>query len=285
MGQGSKPANISDPIWSMETGGFLLTERVHPANWTLPKHEHQSMIIGVVYQGLYKETICEHSRECGPHSIQLLPAGETHTYEFGRARVRCLTIDIKPQMLETIRQFSRLPDYPMHISSGILSLLVTRLYGEFRLRDNTSILTVEGLVLETLGNATHLSDRGSPTMRPRWLHQAKDFIHENSLKGVSLISVAAAVGVTPAYLARAFRKFFRCSVGEYVRRLRLEYAARELANTNKPLAEIAVDSGFYDQSHMTHAFKLNLRMTPAEWRAATQAGHASTKGLRFSKTA
>lgn len=284
MRERSNPADISDPIRSMETGGCLLTERIHPSNWILPSHAHQSLIIGIVYQGLYTETICGRSRECGPHSLQLLPAGETHTYEFGRAEVRCLTIEVKPQMLEAISQFSTLPDYPVHVRGGILSVLLTRLYGEFRFQDNTSVLTVEGLILETLGNDTRLSATCPPQVRPRWLHQAKDFIHENATKGVSLIGLAASVGITPSYLARAFRKFYHCSVGEYVRRLRLEHAAGELANSDKPLAEIALNAGFYDQSHMTHAFKLNLNMTPAEYRAATQVSHRGTKGLRSSKT-
>ena len=284
MRQGATPDTISDPIRSIETGGFLLTERVHAANWVLPGHCHNTMIIGIVYQGHYTETICRRSRECGPNSIQLLPAGEPHSYVFGGAKVRCLTVEVKPQMLEVIRQYARVPDQPVHVRSGILSLLLTRLYGEFRLRDDTSVLSVEGLVLETLGTATRLIDRSPSTPRPRWLHQAKEFIHENAVKGVSLIGVAAAVGISPAYLARAFRKYYHCSVGEYVRRQRLERAARELANSDKSLAEIAVETGFYDQSHMTHAFKFSLDMTPAEYRATARAGHTVTKRSRFSKT-
>jgi AraC family transcriptional regulator len=65
-----------------------------------------------------------------------------------------------------------------------------------------------------------------------------------------------------------FRKFYRCSVGEYVRRLRLELAARELACTEKPLAQVAAECGFYDQSHFTHAFKRRFRMTPMTFRVA-----------------
>jgi hypothetical protein len=75
MRQEPDPFSIGHPVRSVETGGFLLTERIHPSNWGLPTHARQAMIIGIVYQGVYTETICRRSKECGPHSLQLLPAG------------------------------------------------------------------------------------------------------------------------------------------------------------------------------------------------------------------
>jgi AraC-like DNA-binding protein len=52
-------------------------------------------------------------------------------------------------------------------------------------------------------------------------------------------------------------------VGGYLRGLRLDAAARVLSGTGKPLAEVAADAGFYDQSHFTRAFKARFGMTPA----------------------
>lgn len=280
MAQMSSPTSI-EPLRSMETGGFLLTERVHSPNWVLTSHAHESTIIGIVYKGSYTEIIGRRSQECGTHSLQLLPAGEHHIYKFGTAHVRCLAIDIKLQKLEELRQFSKILDHAIHIPEGMLSAPVTRLYKEFRLRDSTSVLTVEGLILEMLGVAARRNDRCTSLAQPRWLRQAKDFIHENATEGVSLISVAVSVGVHPTYLARMFRKFYNCSVGDYVRRIRLDHAVRELTTSDKPLAEIASASGFYDQSHLTNTFKLHMKMTPAEFRTVVQATNTKQKGCDF----
>jgi AraC-like DNA-binding protein len=73
-------------------------------------------------------------------------------------------------------------------------------------------------------------------------------------------------------------------VGEYIRRLRLDYAMQELAQSAKAIAEVALEVGFYDQSHFTHAFKLHTGMTPAQFRSAVQTGKSHTKKRRFSKT-
>jgi len=68
------------------------------------------------------------------------------------------------------------------------------------------------------------------------------------------------------HLARVFRRFHGCTVGEYLRRLRIERAIEELRSTNKPLADIAGNSGFSDQSHFCRAFKLTVGMTPGQYR-------------------
>lgn len=267
----------NEPIRSLEACGFVLTERAHSPNWVIPSHAHGTTVVGIVYKGFYTERIGARSQVCPPHSLQLLPAGESHSYKFGEASVGCLTIDIKPHKREEIGKFSAVLDTPVHVRGARLSALLTRLYREFRLKDSTSVLTVEGLILEVLGTAARQNGRCALSAQPLWLRQARDFIHENATEGVSLISVAASAGVHPAYLARAFRKFYGCTVGDYVRRLRLDYAVRELKESRKSIAEVAAAAGFYDQSHMTHAFKLQLNITPAEYRSAFGSSQGDTK--------
>jgi AraC-like DNA-binding protein len=55
-----------------------------------------------------------------------------------------------------------------------------------------------------------------------------------------------------------------------VRRLRLDYAARELVQSDKSLVEIAAEAGFYDHSHFTHAFKIHMGMNPTDYRASVK---------------
>jgi AraC family transcriptional regulator len=83
---------------------------------------------------------------------------------------------------------------------------------------------------------------------------------------VTLAGAAAAGGVHPAHLAREFRVHYRTSVGSYVRGLRLAWAAQRLAGTNDPIADIAVEAGFADQSHFTRAFRSYSGLTPRAFR-------------------
>ena len=60
------------------------------------------------------------------------------------------------------------------------------------------------------------------------------------------------------------------SPGDYVRRIRIERAARLLRSTSIPLAQVAQAAGFVDQSHMTRVFARQFGFTPGAWRRAAR---------------
>jgi AraC family transcriptional regulator len=72
--------------------------------------------------------------------------------------------------------------------------------------------------------------------------------------------------VHPVHLAQTFHKTYRCTVGDYVRKLRIEYACRELATSTKPIVDIALAAGFCDQSHFTRTFKRAIGAAPFQYR-------------------
>jgi AraC family transcriptional regulator len=73
-------------------------------------------------------------------------------------------------------------------------------------------------------------------------------------------------------LERPYRGHGRheCTVGEYVRRLRVEYACRQFARTGAPLVDIALAAGFCEQSQLTRTFKRVTGFTPAEYRRSVR---------------
>lgn len=264
------PITLGTQLKSIEVGGFIITETTHAPRLRLPRHVHERANISFVLKGSFKEVVGRHQQECGPLSLLVKPAGEFHSNEYGRTGARCLIIEVTRQRLEAIRSYSKVLDRAEHLRGGLPPTLALRVYKEFRMRDKSSPLIVEGLVLEMLGYTTRCDVTTGPLAPPRWLKQAKDVCHEHFAQPISLISVAASVDVHPSHLARTFRRYYHCSVGEYVRRLRLDFAAREVVESDKSLAEIATVVGFYDHSHFTHAFKARTGMTPAEYRAAAK---------------
>jgi AraC-like DNA-binding protein len=68
------------------------------------------------------------------------------------------------------------------------------------------------------------------------------------------------------HFAAVFRRHYGCSVGEYLRRRRVHRARQRLAETDLPLAEIATEAGFADQSHLTRMFKRFVGLTPGQYR-------------------
>jgi AraC family transcriptional regulator len=277
----SSPITLEAQDRSIETTDLVLTETIRQPGLVLPRHCHKYTNIALVIQGSFIETVAQDPYEVSPASLILRPAGEMHTNRYGRAEARCLVIEVKPPRLEMIRQVSPVLDCAAHIRGGWVTVLAQRLAQEFQMKDSASPLAIEALTLDLLAQASRRSPENASSSKPRWLRRARELIREQFAQPLSLSYVAESVGVHPSHLARMFRRHYQCTVGDYMRRLRLETAVEELIHSDKSLAEIALSAGFYDQSHFTHAFRLRFGLTPSDFRAA---GKAHTKRSRSYKT-
>lgn len=257
-------------VTRQELADFSLVESVYPASSVMARHTHELAHISIVLRGAYAERYGRRERLAAPSLLVVHPPGEEHSVAFKSDGAHVFSIHLKPLWLERVRDYSKLLDSPADFSGGHPASLALRLYQEFRGMDAVAPLMIESLALEIVASATR---RAMPCEQriPRWLEQARELLHETFAEQVALAAVARTVGVHPVYLAATFRKHYHCTVGEYVRRLRIEAACREVAGTDKPLCEIAPATGFYDQSHFTNVFKRHTGMTPAQYRAAFRA--------------
>jgi AraC family transcriptional regulator len=254
-------------VRSVEVSGFILTETHHAAGLILPRHDHAGANLNFVVGGSLRETFGRRDAECCPGSVVVKPPGEAHGNHYGEAGAHCLVLEVTSARLETTRPFADLFNRSDHYRYPGISSLLRQIYQEMRSPDRASPLVIEGLTLQLLGTATREGSRTRISSPPRWLRRVVERLHARPTEAHSLADLAAEAGVHPSYLTRVFRSCFGKSVGGYLRSTRLEEAARDLSNTAKPLAQVAVDAGFYDQSHFSRAFKARYRMTPGEYRA------------------
>jgi AraC family transcriptional regulator len=205
-----------------------------------------------------------------PTALVAHPPQHAHAVVFHDREVRIFRTEVKARWLERLREQAVSFRQPACFDGGLTVGLALRLYREFRAPDRFSPLAVEGVLLELLAELSRRAEQSAARKAPRWLERAREILHEQAAHVPTLAELAAEVGVHPVYLAHAFRKFYRASVGEYARRLRLEAACRDVAESELPLSQIAANTGFYDQSHFSNTFKRHTGMTPAEFRAAAR---------------
>ena len=94
-----------------------------------------------------------------------------------------------------------------------------------------------------------------------------------SLEGnISVNELAIACSLSESHFARRFRHSFGTSVHQYLIQLRIDHSKHLLAHSDKPLAQIALRSGFYDQASFTRTFNRIERTTPSRWRRFNQNG-------------
>ena len=248
--------------------GFSLSESRYPRGSTLPRHFHESHYICFVLNGSYRETYERKVRACKPAMILYHPAGELHAQYFDNTGVDLFRIEVNPARLRITNH----PDLLIggcDFRDGAPIGLARKLYQEFREPDEVSPLAIEGLGLELIAAIARDSRNCETISRqpPGWLRRAHEMIKARFLEHLTLKDIAADVGVHPVTLAREFRHHYQCTVGEIIRRERIGFACRELVRSGKPLADVAISSGFYDQSHFARTFKKTVGITPTQYRA------------------
>ena len=157
-------------------------------------------------------------------------------------------------------------------------MLGTRLYDEFRHTDELSPLAFEGLTLELLAECSRQAARTRDHQPPRWLRRVSDLAQARFRERLALGAIAESVGVHPAHLARVFRRFHGCTLGDYVRKLRVEFACHCLTTSDAPLADIALAAGFSDQSHFSNTFKRHTGVPPAAFRRSARPRNSDARG-------
>jgi len=246
-----------------------LTEVAYNSGMETSKHWHEQAGFSLVLRGSYTESYGKINLECAPQTVTFSPAGEEHLNRFHGAASHCFLIDIEAEWLKRVLECGATLSRPVDFHKGSLVWLASRVYNEYKSMDEVSPLAIEALILEMLVEVSRGFISASGRKPPRWLQQARVFIYEHFTQKFSLEEVASGVGVHPIYLASEFRRHYQCTVGECIRRLRIEYACRKLSESEISLVEIALAAGFSSQSHFSSVFKRITGMTPATYRANT----------------
>src|SRR2546427_1801836 len=251
-----------------QIGGLRLTEVVYPCGYQTPEHSHDLPQLCLVRKGIFAEVYDRKRREVRPLSLITRPAGERHAQRFREWEVHCLIVEVETGWQERVREHQVSLDDSAAFDGGLSVWLATRLYREFQIGDEASSLAIEGLALEVMAELSRHHVRPSGRKPPKSIEQTRELLHAHFAESLSLDGIARSVGTHPVHLARMFRRHHQCTIGEYIRKLRIEFACREISTTDCQLAQIASRSGFYDQSHFSRTFKRVIGITPGQYRAA-----------------
>ena len=252
---------------TIEVQGFRLGESAFPPGYEHPKHSHENGCFYLLLEGSLTERSGKKTRECKPMGMVFNHPGEEHWDSFHRTGGRNFVLEMNRDRLAILREHSLMLDQSAQFYGGLLAWLGLRLYKEFLRMDPVSPLVIEGLSVEIMAEISRNAQRDE-RKPPRWLERTREFLHENFAESLSLAEVAEIAEVHPVHLVRVFRSFHRCTIGEYVRTLRVEFASRELSKSDVPLATIASNAGFSDQSHLSRTFRQHTGLSPSEFRAA-----------------
>lgn len=141
--------------------------------------------------------------------------------------------------------------------------IMLKVYKELLTGDDFSGSSIKMLLLNLISSINQKSY--SLKEPPSWVNSIKEILNDRWNEPVSLRDLSIATGVHCVTISRFFPKYFSCTFGEYMRRLKIEKSLQLIKTSPAPLTEIAYECGFSDQSHFTRTFKQLTGFLPNQY--------------------
>lgn len=245
----------------------VLSESIYQNKTALPEHSHELGFFTLILEGGYSEQVGSKHFQYSPKTVLWREAEVAHKDRIESNRSHFFFVEIKRDYLEKLLEYEKIPDR-LSERHGSLVWLASRLHCELQNEQLYSPLIAEGITLEMLGYLARKKNINLEKRAPKWLSRVLERLNEEFTENLSTEELAAEAKVHPVHLASVFRRFQHQTIGEYVQKLRINYASELLLKKDLPLVEIAYSSGFSDQSHFTRIFKRVVGITPGAFRSS-----------------
>lgn len=254
------------------TSGIDCRRAVYGATAATGRHYHDDSNLVFTLAGSLSQFMSSRTTLLSPGSLMYVPAGEMHSTNFGRQGASCFFVAIDTVWLERRFNSAKVDASEPRIISGAsyLHAVALKMYEEFKHPDELSDVIMEGALLELFGRWCR---EGSWPSRgtPGWLGTVRNLLHDSFRESISLNDLSVAVGVHSSHIAREFHRVYGLTIGDYIRKLRVDLVAEKLRNPGKKqnsLTELALEAGFSSHAHMSSAFKRTTGMTPSQYQKA-----------------
>jgi AraC-like DNA-binding protein len=102
------------------------------------------------------------------------------------------------------------------------------------------------------------------------ISEAIQFAEQNISQRPTIVQLAAIASMSTYQLDRRMKRVFGLTTGQWVLKTRISHASRVLIETDRPVADIALEAGYADQSAFTRQFRRSTGLSPTEYRNLRQ---------------
>lgn len=242
---------------------------------TFSRHTHEGYAIGVIEAGVEEFTYQGAAHRAPAGSVVIIHPGEVHTGNAGtpagwtyRMLYPEVTLVQKATSELVGQRQMQLPYFPNPvIQDRQLADQLRQLH--IAMEKSTSPLERESRFLWTLAQMVMRYADDRPYLAPvgqehSVVQRIQDYLRANYADTISLEQLAYIANLKPLRLLRVFRKEVGLPPHAYLVQVRVT-RAKVLLSMAVPIAQVAADTGFTDQSHLTRHFKRLVGVTPRQY--------------------
>jgi AraC family transcriptional regulator len=246
------------------TDCLRITQVDYPENLVSDWHYHENAYFAFIQKGGSLERRKNENIQCVPGQLLFYNDQEAHKNEKYQRGSKNICLELKNDWFSNNQIDKKRMEGAFNIEDKAIKSLFVRIIKETIFNDNCSRIAIEGLLFQVY--AEMIRSKNNARQLPAWLQIVRSFLNDNWNKKITVAEIAKLVDVHPITISKEFPKFFNCTFGDYLRKLRLERSLDLLKKTSMPLDEIAVNCAFYDSSHYINTFKSFYRTTPSAYR-------------------
>ncbi|MCY1531694.1 HTH-type transcriptional activator RhaS [compost metagenome] len=224
-------------------------------------HSHQNNHLAFVLNGGSRE---EHKSgfefEELPGQLTFYRNNDLHRSINTKPQTKIINVEIENSFINQYEIDIRTLN-PQTLNTPNAKFSFLKLYKEAGNLDNSSVAGIHLLLLNILS----CTDQKN-VVKPIWLLKLIELLNDCWCENLSLIEISKIINVHPVTISKYFPRYFRLTLGEYIRNIRLEKAIVLVKTTNLSLTEITHKCAFYDQSHFIRHFKNATGFLPNELR-------------------
>ena len=238
----------------------------------LPSHLHEELEMTIMQDTAWEFYYRGTKYIVPPGGFTLTQPGEVHK-AFSDAQINCtfhgLRIDasfVQDLAAEIIGYSQGLPFFstPIVTDRDLNQLIFS--FHELVENSKESILKQESFLIKLLEEIILRYTEHRPKLKTiedeyRPIQQVRDYLNDNFAKNISLKQLAYISNLSPFYLNRAFRKQFGLPPHAYQIQIRIA-RAKILLNSGLSISQVAIETGFANQSHFGKHFKRVVGVTP-----------------------
>ena len=247
-------------------GGVSLAEIRHRTALRSPRHVHREAFFSVHLKGDYTDLSAAGTGVVAPLSVTFSPADFEHADRVGPRGASFFVISLDTPAMDLLDDGWSRRQTPGAWAGSDLVLAFLRLRAAlYTYGTQWDAFTLRERIVDVLAAI----DQASPLPRvlPSWVERAREHMHGVIERAPSVMQLAAEAGVHPVHFSRVFRSAFGCTPATYRVRLRVRRACELLCTTSRSISEIAIQTGFADQGHLTRAFSRHLGLPPGAFRS------------------